>query len=208
MFMPYDCLMHLNNCARRGNNPCTCHWIMMCLSLIGLNNTFYDLFRCWCGRATLILLSVVMLSKCSIKVLPKCTCLREQPAPQPSTPLARSHLCSTDRQVQTIFCIPSIFRVNFFYPRKYHLQIPFVNATTWNATLYIFTASLQKHTGKHQHVLSVYSGGDLSTAFPFCRSSFEVECSPQATFISHMQGEKFLPIFHWYVRSLLTTDAN
>lgn len=140
--MPYDCLgivflYILCTEITGGRERTPVHWIIICVSLshTGLNNNFYELFRCWCGRATLTLLSAVMLSDCSMKFPPKCACLREQPAPQPSTPLARSHLCSTDRQVQTAFCIPPHFHVNFFYPSKYHLHIPFVNGTAWKFAL-------------------------------------------------------------------------
>lgn len=156
----------------------------MSLSRIGLNNNFYALVRCWCGRATLTLLSAVMLSDSSMKFPPKCTCLREQPAPQPSKPLAGSHPCSTDRQVQAAFCIPSLFHVNFFYPSKYHLHIPFVKENlnykekTWNA-IHILPRCT-KRIGKDQRVLSVYIGGEWSTAFPLCRSSSEVESVTQS----------------------------
>lgn len=164
--------MHRNNCGGRETTP-----VHLIESLFGylchayeLNNNFYELFRCCCGRATLTLLSAVMLSDCSMKFRPKCTCLREQPAPHPSTPLARSHLCSTDRQVQRAFCIPSLFRVNFFYLRKYRLQrentiYKFLLSMALNknlhykaktcSSIHIILPRSKKHIGKHPHVLSV-----------------------------------------------------
>lgn len=201
LWLSWHCLFiyltYRNNCGRRETTPVS-HWIIICVSLlcVGLNNNFYKLFRCLCGRAALTLLSAVMLSDCSMKFPPKCTCLREQPAPQSSPPLAPSHLSSTDRQVQTAFCIPSVFHVNFFYPCKYHLTIPFVNcvkiSTTKRkrATLYIYTASLQKTYRQTPTVLSVYSCGDLSTGVPRCSSSFEVDSVAQSyNHISHAGWE-------------------
>lgn len=161
------------------------------------------LCRYWCGRAILTLLSVVILSVYSTEFLPKCTtCLWEQPAPQPRTPLAQSHLCTTDRQVHTTLCIPSLFHVNLFYWSKYPLQLLFYQrycvkiCTTKRkrASAYIHKLPRSKIHIATSNMLSQWRRYECSF------SSMQIHplksaALPKATFISHMQGEKLLRFF-------------
>lgn len=135
----------------------------------------------------------------STKFPPKrTTCLREQPAPPPSTPLAHSHLCTTDRRVQTAFCIPSLFHVNLFYQSKYHLQIIFVSVTMEIcstkgdcATAYIHKLPSPKIHIANSNMLSHYVVGQIWVQhFLLADPSFEVVSVAQSYIhISHAGWE-------------------
>lgn len=139
------------------------------------------LCRYWCGRAILTL-SVVILSVYSTKFLPKCTtCLLEQPAPQPRTPLAWSHLCTTDRQVQTTSFCP-----------RYCVEI--CTTKRKRASAYIHKLPCSKIHIANSNMLSQWRRYECSV------SSMQIHplksrALPKATFISHMQGEKLLRFF-------------